>query len=213
MQHSWALWRDIICMHTVSTNVFPCSEAEISRRRFHLHGSLLRTQVPFHYATSDGTSYTIKSSRTTSSSVPAIKKTEVDSFGVYCKLADQNIRNATDLAGCSLQVGIPYVRSKLQDLYERLGGGLDTEMMELQGEDRDNIYRVSSFPFCLSTSSLTPFAEDHTPTQNSHPPREILQDPLPVLESRVRAHDGRLRYLVCVWPDEMVEMVDGASRD
>lgn len=37
-------------------------------------------------------------------------------------------------------MGIPYVRSKMQDLYERLGGGLDPEMMtEGQG---DNMYRV-----------------------------------------------------------------------
>lgn len=143
-------------MPIVSTDTFPSSAAEISRRRLHLHGSLLRTKVPFHYATFDGTSDSIKSSRATSSSVPAVKKTEVDSFGVYRKSHGQNIGNPTDLAGCSFQVGIPYVRSKLQDLYERLGGGLDVEMMELQGEDRDNIYRVSFHPFYFSTCSLTP---------------------------------------------------------
>ncbi|KAJ9114430.1 hypothetical protein QFC20_001573 [Naganishia adeliensis] len=41
-------------------------------------------------------------------------------------------------------VGIPYVRSKLQDLYERLGGGLDVDMMSMEGgQDRDNIYRIT----------------------------------------------------------------------
>lgn len=37
------------------------------------------------------------------------------------------------------------MRSKLQDLYERLGGGLDVEMMEMEAVgDRDNLYRVRS---------------------------------------------------------------------
>lgn len=37
------------------------------------------------------------------------------------------------------------MRSKLQDLYERLGGGLDAEMMEMEmAADRDSLYRVRS---------------------------------------------------------------------
>lgn len=47
------------------------------------------------------------------------------------------------------------MRSKLQDLYERLGGGLDVGMMSMEGgQDRDNIYRVRTSPFTYTFVSL-----------------------------------------------------------
>lgn len=33
------------------------------------------------------------------------------------------------------QVAIPYIRAKLKDLYQRLGGGIDSDILAARGED------------------------------------------------------------------------------
>lgn len=125
------------------------------------------------------------------------------------------------------QVGIPYVKAKLKDLYERLGGGLDPEIARARRENdpRGSVSPDSIHLFSQLTSSTHLYSTISTSIARPAPRRrtdnlyqitpeepldEALQAVLPLPRPGLRSARGRVRCEIRVHTEGRVEVVDEA---